>query len=91
PIYHSYATILGIRPNGLGFREVVLQPALGSLTAVQATLPHPRGEIAVDFTQPKPGVLRGTISLPVGVEGKLILGDAAYLLHEGIQEIPQRI
>ncbi|MFN2282846.1 MAG: alpha-L-rhamnosidase C-terminal domain-containing protein, partial [Anaerolineae bacterium] len=91
PIYHSYASILGIRPSGLGFREVVIQPALEALTALKATLPHPRGEIAVDLTQPEPGVLRGTINLPSGVTGKLILGDTVYPLHGGIQEIPQRI
>ena len=89
PIYHSYATILGIRPGGLGFREVVIQPLLGALTAVKATLPHPRGEIAVDFTQPEPGVLRGTVSLPAGVTGKLILDDVVYPLHGGLQDISQ--
>jgi alpha-L-rhamnosidase len=88
PIYHSYATILGIRPGGLGFREVVIRPMLGPLTTVKATLPHPQGEIAVDLTQPNPDVLRGTISLPAGVTGKLIIGDTTYPLHEGIQEIP---
>lgn len=87
PIYHSYATILGIRPAGLGFREVVIQPMLGSLTAVKATLPHPQGEIAVDLTQPEPGVLRGTLTLPPGVTGKLILGDEVYPLREGLQDI----
>jgi alpha-L-rhamnosidase len=91
PIYHSYATILGIRPGDLGFREVVIQPMLGPLTAVKATLPHPQGEIAVDLTQPEPGVLRGMLTLPSGVMGKLILGDTTYPLHEGVQEIPQRI
>ncbi len=89
PVYHSYATILGIRPGGLGFREVVIQPLLGPLTAVRATLPHPQGEIAVDFTQPEPGILRGTISLPVDVTGKLVLGDAVYPLHGGSQDVPQ--
>ncbi len=89
PIYHSYATILGIRPGGLGFREVIIQPLLGALTAVKAVLPHPQGAIAVDLTQPAPGLLRGTITLPPGVTGKLILGDATYPLRGGVQEIPE--
>lgn len=89
PIYHSYAAILGIRPASMGFREVVIQPALGPLTAVKATLPHPQGEIAVDLTQPEPGVLRGVITLPPGVTGRLILGDVVYPLRAGAQEIPQ--
>ncbi|MGC9397233.1 MAG: alpha-L-rhamnosidase C-terminal domain-containing protein [Anaerolineae bacterium] len=88
PIYHSYATVLGIRPAAPGFREVVIRPALDALTAVKATLPHPQGEIAVDLTQPEPGVLRGTVSLPAGVTGKLILDDAVYPLHGGSQNIP---
>jgi hypothetical protein len=94
PIYHSYATILGIRPGGLGFREVVIQPLLGPLTAVKATLPHPQGEIAVDLTQPEPGVLRGTLTLPPGVTGNLILGGEMFPLRGGqqdIQEVCQRI
>ncbi|HOU15994.1 MAG TPA: alpha-L-rhamnosidase C-terminal domain-containing protein [Anaerolineae bacterium] len=87
PIYHSYATILGIRPSGLGFREVVIQPMLGPLTAVKATLPHPQGDIVVDLTQPEPGVLRGTLTLPPGVTGTLILGDEVFPLRGGLHDI----
>ncbi len=87
PIYHSYATILGIRPAAPGFREVAIQPLLGPLTVVKATLPHPQGEIAVDLTQPEPGLLRGAITLPPGVTGKLILGDEVYPLRGGRQDI----
>jgi len=88
PIYHCYASILGIRPAAPGFRAVTVQPALGPLTAVRATLPHPQGEIAVDFTQPEPGILHGVITLPDGVSGQLLLGDAVYPLHGGRQTLP---
>jgi hypothetical protein len=64
---------------------------LGPLTAVKATLPHPRGEIAVDFTQSEPGILARRHHLAPWRHGRMILGDMVYPLARAPQEIPQQI
>jgi alpha-L-rhamnosidase len=48
PLYHLYATVLGIRPSALDFSEVTVQPQLGPLTHASCTLIHPKGEIVVE-------------------------------------------
>ncbi len=87
PIYHSYASILGIRPRTFGFREVAIRPMLGPLASVQATLPHPQGLIAVGLARTASGALRGTVTLPPGITGTLIDGDRVYALPPGRQEV----
>jgi hypothetical protein len=68
PLFHYYATILGIRPGGLGFHTVEIAPQIGPLTHVEGRMVHPRGEIAVELEN-RDGALQGTISLPDGVTG----------------------
>ncbi len=43
PLYHFYATILGVRPTGLGSRTLAATPCLGPLQSASGTLPHPSG------------------------------------------------
>ena len=70
PLYHYFATILGIRPAGLGFRTVEIRPQLGSLTHASGTLVHPQGEINADVRL-EGGQLHGEITLPAEVTGRL--------------------
>lgn len=76
-IYHYYATICGIRPDGAGFERVSIRPALGTLKNVTAHMPHPKGSITMDYQD---GVLR--IGLPKGVEGTLYLNGQQLSLQE---------
>ncbi|MFC1466946.1 MAG: alpha-L-rhamnosidase C-terminal domain-containing protein [Candidatus Brachytrichaceae bacterium NZ_4S206] len=71
PLFHYFATILGIRPAAFGFGAVEIRPQLGRLTRASGRLVHPRGEIAVDF-HVEDGRVRGTVRLPAGVRGVLI-------------------
>jgi len=84
PLYHYFATILGIRPSGLGFKEVIITPQLGPLQQASGKLVHPQGEIEVDFHQ-KDGLLHGKISLPPGVFGFLVYNGQSLPLKEGSQ------
>ena len=87
PHYHLYASILGIRPASPGFRSVRIQPYLGPLKEVDATLPHPDGEIRLRFR--RQGIsLTGEIDLPPAIGGELIFGGVKIALHEGINQIP---
>jgi hypothetical protein len=67
PIYHYFASVLGIRPGDFGFKTVVVAPQLGHLTRAAGRLPHPAGFIDVKFENG-----RGTISLPPGVTGRFL-------------------
>jgi alpha-L-rhamnosidase len=51
PIYHAFASILGIRPASPGFRSVQINPMPlpEGWGPIRATLPHPRGVIEVEI------------------------------------------
>jgi hypothetical protein len=70
PVYELLATVCGIRPAAPGFRRVQIAPNLGGLPRVSGRMPHPQGMIEVEFWQEE-GKLRGSVSLPPGVEGEL--------------------
>jgi len=84
PLYHQYATILGIRPAGFGFRSVRIEPQPGPLTAARGELVHPQGTIEVDLTR-REGHWSGHVTLPPGVDGTLHLPGTAIVLTEGVQ------
>ncbi len=51
PVFHYFASILGIRPGSAGFKTVHVQPQLGSLQWAKGKMPHPRGMIAIEARQ----------------------------------------
>ncbi|MEN6521660.1 MAG: alpha-L-rhamnosidase C-terminal domain-containing protein [Armatimonadota bacterium] len=67
PVYHYFASVLGIRPASPGFKTVKIEPQLGHLTYAKGELAHPWGMIKVEFEQ-KDGGYSSNISLPDGVE-----------------------
>ncbi|BCX03523.1 MAG: hypothetical protein KatS3mg053_1461 [Candidatus Roseilinea sp.] len=71
PLFHYFATFLGIRPASFGFEAVEVRPQLGRLTRASGRLAHPRGEIVADF-RVQDGRVRGTVQLPAGVRGVFI-------------------
>jgi alpha-L-rhamnosidase len=80
PLYHYFATVLGIRPASLGFGEVEVRPQLGPLTRASGVLVHPAGEIAVEL-RVEAGQLRGSVTLPEGLTGWLVVNGEARLLR----------
>ena len=86
PLFHSFATILGIRPADFGFRRVEIAPLLGPLTSISGSLVHPSGQIEVRL-QVADGGLRGSISLPAGVHGTLRYGGTICELVAGVQQM----
>ncbi len=87
PIYHAYADILGIRPVVMGFRQAAIRPLLGPLTKVDATLPHPQGEISVQLEKTASGGLGGVVSLPGSVSGDFFWEGQVCELVPGMQTI----
>jgi len=86
PVFHYFATVLGIRPASPGFRTVDVAPQLGPLTSAYGRMPHPRGEIEAEFVL-KEGALEGFVVLPTGVEGRLRWGPKTLPLEPGRQEV----
>lgn len=85
PLFHYYATILGIRPTAANFAEIEIDPQLGPLTHASGTYPHPAGPVEV--TVKRDGErLTGTVTLPEGLVGVLHLGKAIRVLQGGTQK-----
>jgi hypothetical protein len=84
PLFHYFATLLGIRPGNLGFWSVEIAPQLGPLTQASGRLVHPSGgEVAVDFHRAEDGSLNGMVSLPPGIDGILVVNGEVTFLQEG--------
>lgn len=49
PLFHFFATVAGIRPAAPGFARVEIAPNVGHLEWMRARMPHPRGEIEVNW------------------------------------------
>lgn len=86
PLYHYFASILGIRPAAFEFGAVTIAPQLGALTNVSGTLVHPRGDIRIGV-QAENNLLRAQITLPQGLPGTFVYGAQRITLAAGSQEL----
>jgi len=86
PLYHYFASLLGVRPAGFGFERVAIAPMPGHLTALSGTLPHPQGpiEVALNF---RGAHASGTVTLPGEICGTLRFAGKALDLQPGTQTI----
>jgi hypothetical protein len=86
PIYHLYASLLGIRPTTPGFKTVGVRPQLGGLPQLKARIPHPAGwieaEIAMNGSKAK-----GSVTLPEGVTGVFHGHSGSVALVSGLNQI----
>ena len=78
PIYHYFASILGIRPASPGFASVVIAPQLGSLESAEGEMVHPAGMIGVRVRREGKG-LRARITLPHTICGASFDSAAIHL------------
>jgi hypothetical protein len=74
PLYHYVASILGIRPKGLGRRELVIRPNLGGLDFANVSFPFGGSQVFVGVRQTEQGP-EFEVDLPVGVSGTLVGDD----------------
>jgi alpha-L-rhamnosidase len=72
PLYHLYATVLGVRPAAPGFRRVRIEPRLGPLEWIKGTLHHPDGGIGIEV-RGSGGRTEASVTLPPGIAGELVL------------------
>lgn len=86
PLFHYYATILGIRPAAMGFTEVELRPQLGCLQNAKGRMVHPSGWIEADLRRTGDRV-EGEITLPEGVTGSFYGATGTQTLRPGFQTV----
>jgi hypothetical protein len=86
PVYEMLATVSGVEPDAPGFSAVRIEPHLGALKRTSAVVPHPRGEIAVNYERKAAGLV-AKIALPVGVEGSFWWKGQKTALHSGEQTL----
>jgi hypothetical protein len=88
PVYHFYASLLGIRPASPGFLTVRIKPQFGPLKRMSARMAHPDGVIGADLTNDEEtGRLRGAITLPAGVGGNIYYKNQVMALSGGFNPI----
>jgi alpha-L-rhamnosidase len=81
-----FRTMLGIEPAAPGFAKVRIAPHLGKLADLSGSMPHPKGEIAVDLKRAG-SRLTGRVTLPAGVTGEFVDGAQTVQLHSGTNQI----
>ena len=86
PAYDLPTMIAGIRPGSPGFATVNIEPHLGDLDWVEASMPHPAGMIHVSYRRSGDSV-KATIELPDGISGVVAWKGVHYDLHAGTQQL----
>ncbi|GAB4038805.1 family 78 glycoside hydrolase catalytic domain [Spirosoma gilvum] len=87
PLYEFLSITCGIRPGEPGFRTVRIEPFLGELTTVDGKMPHPLGEIGVQFQKTSTGGLTGSVTLPANLTGTLRWKGKSLPLKAGKQTV----
>ncbi len=78
--------VAGIEPATPGFRTVSIEPHLGSLSDLSASVPTPQGPVAVKYRLDG-GKLNAEITLPPGVSGTLRWNGKSAAVHAGRQRL----
>lgn len=85
PVYHFFATVLGIRPTSMGFGRVIIEPQLGILQEAIGRLVHPEGTIDCAL-RVSGDAIEGSILLPTNVDGLFKYGQTEHPLVGGVKE-----
>jgi alpha-L-rhamnosidase len=86
PNFDLLATVAGIEPASPGFGTVRIAPHLGALKQLKATLPHPEGNISVEYTRDGDR-LTADVELPGRLSGSFVWKGETKPLHPGRQRL----
>ncbi len=84
PNYDLLTVVAGIHPASPGFKTVRIEPHLGKLTHLDATMPHAGGEIRVGY-QKQGNEWTARVELPSGLTGEFVWNGKSHPLHAGKQ------
>ena len=85
-MYDLLTIVAGIHPGSPGFSLVRIAPNPGALDHFEATMPHPKGEIRVQYRHDEPRTTL-LITLPEGLPGVLEWNGRQYPLRSGEQTL----
>ncbi|HZR65192.1 MAG TPA: alpha-L-rhamnosidase C-terminal domain-containing protein [Terriglobales bacterium] len=86
PNYDFLTIVAGIRPDTPGFSTVRIEPHLGPLRHLVASLPTTKGAVEANYTIQGAGV-NADITLPATVTGDLVWKGKNMKLHAGHQQL----
>jgi hypothetical protein len=69
PNYDLLSVVAGIQPAAPGFKEVLVEPALGHLKKIKGQMPHPAGTIYFELERKGKSGLSGFVELPENLTG----------------------
>ena len=89
PEYDFLATICGITPSQPGFKSVKIEPHMGALQHVKASMPYRESgaEIKIELQRKGKSGVHAEIDLPENLNGDFIWEGQTMKLHAGKQEI----
>lgn len=87
PNYEFLATICGISPISPGFKRILIQPAIGDLKEIEASMPHPNGTITLKFRRINEESMTAEINIPPKAEGVFIWNKKVYNLESGLHRL----
>lgn len=85
PAYDFATIVAGIRPASPGFKTVRIEPALGNLQSVEASMPHPAGGVIAVRYQKSPRGTNAAITLPEKLAGTFVWKGKVYPIKPGDQ------
>ncbi|MEO5712823.1 MAG: family 78 glycoside hydrolase catalytic domain [Luteolibacter sp.] len=89
PNYHFLRIVCGIQPTAPGFGKVRIEPNMGQLRHVSASMPHPLGSIRLQFKRSENKEFSGWVDLPHGLNGELKVNGKIHQLTGGSRfELP---
>ena len=83
PNIEFFRTVLGIDSAAPAFSKVVIKPHLGDIKEIGGTMPHPDGQISVDYKRKGKDGIKAEITLPDGVEGTFVWNGKEQILKSG--------
>jgi hypothetical protein len=86
PLYHTAASIAGVRPTGPAFSKVRVAPMPGDIENFGVKVVHPKGFVEVTF-QKTSGKSAFSVKLPNGVSGEFAFQGHSQPLKPGKNEI----
>lgn len=89
PIYDLLTLVAGVEPASDGFASVRIAPHLGPLDRLNATYPHPEGNIKVEYRRTAQG-LDANITLPGMLTGRFFYAGKDWELKPGANHIEAR-
>ena len=82
PNIEFFRIVLGIDSDAPGFQKIKIEPKLGKLKEAKGTMPHPNGEIQVNYKL-SGDKLDASINLPTKTSGRFLWKGKTHTLKSG--------